>query len=95
MVLVSVFKRPKNREDSLKFDDSWTKRIVPAPPISGKKIERTKRTKSFRKIPKKFENKFENKICFLVAYITDPALIEFLLFLHRIPEPESFRLKFA
>ena len=57
--LASVFKRPKNREDSSKFDDFWTKRIVSARPISGKIFERTKRTKSFRKIRKSFKNFFE------------------------------------
>ena len=57
--MVSVFKRPKNREDSSKFDDFWTKRIVSARPISGKIFERTKRTKSFRKIRKFFKNFFE------------------------------------
>ena len=59
---IKIFKRPKNREDSSDFDDFRTKRIVSAPPISGKIFERTKRTKSFRKIRKRIRKKIDK--CF-------------------------------
>ena len=55
---VQIFKRPKNREDGSKFDDFRTKWIVSARPISGKKIEITKQSKSFRKISKNFRKFF-------------------------------------
>ena len=71
---LSVFKRPKNREDSSKFDDFWTKRIVSVRPISGKKFERTKRTKSFRKIRKFFRIFFEKFFGKFLAYIRDASL---------------------
>ena len=78
--MVSVFKRPKNREDSSKFDDFWTKRIVSARPISGKIFERTKRTKSFRKIRKFFNFFFEKFFDFFfgkfLAYIRETSLLQ-------------------
>ena len=53
---VEIFKRPKNRKDGSKFDDFRTKKFAAARAISWKKFERTRRTKSCRKIRKKIEN---------------------------------------
>ena len=78
MEKLQIFKRPKNREDSSKFDDFWTKRIVSARPISGKIFERTKRTKSFRTIRKFFKDSFEKGFEFFfgkfLAYIREASL---------------------
>ena len=77
--LVSVFKRPKNREDSSKFDDFWTKGIVSARPV--KFLEKCSKERNERKVFEKFQKKNSNKnfVGFSLDYIRDASLIALCL----------------